>query len=129
MTDGWRWRASYAYLQMQLHTRHSSSDTSSQAQEGNSPHHQFSIHTSLDLPGNVFLDGILRYVDSLPNQNIPSYVGFDLRIAWRPHPNLELSVVGQNLFDPRHPEWVPSNIITQTTEVPRAVYGKVSWKF
>jgi iron complex outermembrane receptor protein len=50
----------------------------------------------------------------------------DLRIAWRPRKNLELSVVGQNLFDDQHPEFgAPGSQM----EIPRSIYGKVAWHF
>jgi iron complex outermembrane recepter protein len=127
----WRLVANYSYLQMQLHHRAGSTDISGENAEQASPHHQASLRSSLDLPHNVQFDCAVRYVDNLPSpeQRIPSYVALDARLAWRPRKNLELSIVGQNLLDDRHPEFRPTIVVTQTTEVERSVYGKITWHF
>ena len=83
----------------------------------------------MDLPHNVQFDSVVRYVDSLPAWNIPSYVALDLRVAWWPTKNLEISIVGRDLLDNRHPESAPSNVATVTTEVERSVFGKITWRF
>jgi iron complex outermembrane receptor protein len=43
-------------------------------------------------------------------------------LAWRPYPQLELSLVGQNLLEEDHPEF-------SSLEVERSIYAKVDWKF
>jgi hypothetical protein len=42
---------------------------------------------------------------------------------------LEFAVVGRNLLDDRHPEFAPTFIGTQKTEVERSVYGMVVWRY
>ena len=73
--------------------------------EGNSPQHQFSFQSSMDLPANLELDWMFRYVSTLPNVRVAEYATSDVRLGWRPHRVVELSVVGKNLHDPRHPEF------------------------
>jgi iron complex outermembrane receptor protein len=58
---------------------------------------------------------------------VPSYVSLDLRLGWHPTPNWEFAIVGQNLLDKRHPEFLAAGAVG--TEIPRSVYGKVTWKF
>jgi iron complex outermembrane receptor protein len=58
-----------------------------------------------------------------------SYVTPDARLSWRPQDNLELSLVGQNLLDDHHPEFVPEIIDTSPSEVERSVYGEITWRF
>src|SRR5262249_52477030 len=123
------WSATYSYLQMQLHLDGRSRDTVSESAEGESPHHQFALRSSMDLPGQVELDWAVRYVDSLPRQRIPSYLVADVRLAWKPRKNLEFAIVGQNLLDSQHPEFAASLINTQPTEVEQSVYGKLTWRF
>jgi iron complex outermembrane receptor protein len=130
MMDWWLWRISYSYLEMDLHTDAGSGDTTTaQGTEGSNPHHQFSLSASIDFPSDVTLDCAVRYVDQLPARLIDSYVVLDIRLAWRPIKNLELSIVGQNLLDDRHPEFNPSFIPGPATEVQHSVYGKVTWRF
>ena len=74
----------------------------------------------------VGLDGQLRFVDGM--HGVPAYVTADVRLAWRPRPDLELSVVGQNLFASGHRE---ANQFFGTTngEVPRSFFGRITWRF
>ena len=97
--DWWCLKAVYTYLQMQLHLDGDSRDILSEGAEGDSPHHQFSLRSSIDLPGDLEFDLWIRYVDNLPNQDVGSYITFDTRLGWTPHKDIELSIVGQNLLD------------------------------
>jgi iron complex outermembrane recepter protein len=130
VTRNWRLQGSYSYLQAQLHLKSGSHDTSTErADEGSSPQNQFSVRSIADLGWNIQFDSTLRYVDALPAPHVPSYVTLDLRLAWSPRKNLEVSIVGQNLLDDRHPEFAPTVIGTQKTEVQRGVYGMVVWHY
>jgi len=125
-TPWWRLHAGYTYLQMQLHTKPGSADTTSRGQEGDSPHHQLLLRSSMDLSDKIQWDTTVRYVDNLPHQFVPAYWAMDVRLAWLPCKNLELAVVGQNLLDNRHPEFgtPPSR-----KEIQHSIYGKVTWRF
>jgi iron complex outermembrane recepter protein len=126
ITDWWRLRTGYTYLHMQLRTKADSSDTTSvAAAKGRSPQHQFFVRSWLDLPAGLEFDTTLRYVDALPTGNVRSYVALDVRLGWRPTKDLELAVVGQNLFDNRHLEFSS----TLRTEIQRGIYGKVTWRY
>jgi iron complex outermembrane receptor protein len=84
----------------------------------------------MDLPMDFELDSWLRYVDNLPSLDVESYITLDARLGWRPKENLEISIVGQNLLDDRHPEFgQPWFIHYVPTEVEHSVYGKVTWHF
>lgn len=122
-------RGGYSYLETQLHLRNGSRDKASEAGEGASPRHQFFLRSTVGLGRDVDWDTVLRYVDSLPTPGVPAYITLDVRLAWRPSPKWELAVVGQNLLDDRHPEFYPTTIGTQRTEVERSVYGKVTLRF
>jgi len=130
LTSRWRMEGSYSYLDVRLHRESGSHDTTTEASiEGSSPHHQFFVRSMINLGWNVQFDSTLRYVDVLPAPKVPSYLTLDVRVAWSPRKNLEISVVGQNLLDDRHPEFAPTFIGTQQTQVERSVYGMVVWRF
>jgi iron complex outermembrane receptor protein len=138
----WRVQPSYSLLQMELHTRSSSTDSNSENDEGRNPQQQFVLRSSMDLTmlctGDTLvtspdrhsfsLDSALRYVDALPALNISGYVELDVRLGWR-YKNWEVALVGQNLLDNQHPEFKPSFTNTRVTEVERGVYGKVTVRF
>ncbi len=123
-----RFNATYSYLQMQLHAENGDSNLS-ESSEKQSPHHKFSIRSSLNMTSTIDWDMWLRYVDTVPTHRIPSYITLDTRVAWRPIPSLELSVNGQNLLDSQHPEFDSNFILTKPGQVERSVYGKIEWRF
>ncbi len=127
--DFWKLAAAYSYLQIYLHNDGSVPDALFNVEgfEGNSPHHQLSLQSRMDLFDNFELDLWLRYVDNLPNMGIPSYVTLDARIGWHISDNLELSLNGQNLFDNRHPEG--TTYYNEPAQVERGFYGKLTWRF
>ena len=125
----WRLQPSYTFIDMQLHRRSGSADTTSEQDEGKSPRHQFMLRSSMELPHNLSLDAMLRFVDSLPALHISSYLSLDVRLGWRPKKNLELAIVGQNLLHEQHAEFAPSFISTQRSQIERGCYGKITWGF
>jgi iron complex outermembrane receptor protein len=129
ITRWWRLQPAYSFLDLELHRRAGSADTISELDEGKSPRHQVSVRSSVDLPYELGIACVVRYVDQLPALNISSYVGLDVRLTWRPTRHLEFSIIGQDLLDNRHTEFRPSFIDTQQTDVQRGVYGKVLWRF
>lgn len=131
--DWWRLQAGYHYLRSVMFLDNGSTDeiNRSNAAEG-SPRHQFTLRSGIDLGRRVELDLWLRavdQVDSIDSTRIPGYVTMDVRIAWKPLENLELALVGQNLFQSRHPEYIAEFINTASSETPRSIYGKITWKF
>ena len=124
--DWWRVVAGYSYLQFHLQSVQTALATYS---EGQDPQNQFFLRSSMDLSKRVNLDSMLRYVDALPAFAIPSYVEMDLRLAWKPRDDLELSLVGQNLLQNRHREFGSSTFQLPIIEVPRSLYGKLTWTF
>ena len=130
VTENWRLKANYSFLQIQLHPKETMIPGLSEENiEGKSPHHKFSILSNLDITPSVTWDLWLRYTDKLPALNIPAYFTMDTQLSWKPLPQLELSVIGQNLLDGQHPEFTPEFLQTTPTQVERAVYGKITWKF
>jgi iron complex outermembrane receptor protein len=97
--------------------------------EGSNPQNQFSIRSSMDLPHGVTFDALLRYVDNLSYFQIESYFELDARLAWRINRHWEMAIVGQNLLHDRRAEFNSTVINTQTTEIPRSVYGTITWQF
>jgi iron complex outermembrane receptor protein len=128
---GWRLNASYSWLDMQLHLDSNSTDTVSRASEDASPTSKAAIWSALDLGHNLQFDVALRYTGDIEVNgiDIDSYVEADLRLGWEARPGLELSIIGQNLLDNQHPEFLPDFISTQPTEVERSIYGRIAWSF
>jgi iron complex outermembrane receptor protein len=84
-------------------------------------------------PTGSSFDLWLRYVSRLGDKDsplgVPAYTTLDLRYAWRPTRDLEVSLVGQNLLDHSHPEFVPGLLPSQQLELQRGMYVKAKWQF
>ena len=126
LTDDWRLTGAYTFTKLNAY---GDSLAAVQGIETSTPRNQLYLRSSWDLTENVDLDLMGRYVDSLGMGRTPAYNTADLRLAWRPTKNAEIAVVGQNLFAPRHLEFGelqdPAAVATQ---VPRGVYGSITWR-
>jgi iron complex outermembrane recepter protein len=92
----------------------------------NDPEYIWTLRSHFDLTRNVELDFSWRSVAELPAPVVPAYSELDVRFAWLPTANLELSIVGRNLLHDRHPEY--GNAATRS-EYERNVLGQVRWQF
>jgi iron complex outermembrane receptor protein len=128
---GWNLHATYTWMNMSLDLDSDSTDSFSESAEDASPDHQATVWSSLELGNNLELDTAVRYVDDIEvtGINIDSYTELDVQLGWKPRPDLELSLVGQNLLDSNHEEFLPDFIATQPTEVERSFHIKGIWSF
>jgi iron complex outermembrane receptor protein len=88
------------------------------------PNHYWSIRSSHDLGGGHEFDVALRHVGALPKPAVPAYTAVDVRYGWRIRPGLDLSLIAQNLFDPRHAEW---GAAATRSEYERALAVRLVW--
>ncbi len=95
----------------------------------NSPHHEFSVRSYLDLPHNFQFDSAFYYVGSLNELGVQAYPRLDLRLGWKFRERQDLSLVGQNLLSPRHLEFNELNGPFNGSLVKRNVYGKWTFQF
>ena len=126
-THTWRLRGSYSYLHIDLSKRAGSPDASTaNSTEGSSTHHQVAIQSSLDLPKKLEFDQTFRYVSSLPAQLVGAYTTADVRFSWHATRSLDVSIVGQNLFQPHHAEsgGDPGPLVG----IERSAYIKLTWQ-
>jgi iron complex outermembrane recepter protein len=126
VADAWRVRVGYTEMRINIWSKPTSTDTSGGSTENHSPNRQFSVNSSVDLPADLRLDGGLRYVGEIANQQVPGYAELDARLTWSPTAQLGLSVVGQNLLHRRHAEF---GTPTTRREIERGLQGAVEWHF
>ena len=128
---GWRLNLSYTWLKMALHLDNGSMDYVSESAEDASPTSSAALWSTLDLGKRLQFDSALRYMGAIEINgiDIDSYVELDLRLGWEARPGLEFSLIGQNLLENHHREFLPDFISTQPTEVERSIYGRVTWRY
>lgn len=124
VTPNWRLMGAYTLTKMDLETD-ASSTSNLEPGELQAPRHQFSIRSYYNITPSIQWDNMLYYVDDLADP-IEQYLRYDTRLAYQMMPGVEVSVIGRNLLDPKHPEFVYGNPISQ---VERSFLGMVTWKF
>ncbi|MGE0754499.1 MAG: TonB-dependent receptor plug domain-containing protein [Alphaproteobacteria bacterium] len=96
---------------------------------GRTPKHQFNVRSTYLFSDSVEMTNALYFVDHLNGGAVVNeYYRFDTRISYNVMEGVELSLIGQNLLDDRHQEFVPFGF-KNTAEIGRSVYGKVTLRF
>ncbi|MDE2060094.1 MAG: TonB-dependent receptor, partial [candidate division NC10 bacterium] len=126
----WQLHLNYSYLNIELHPNAGQHPIG--VNIGHSPRHQVQARSLLDLPWHLQFDAAAFFVDRLSDLNpaVPSYLRLDLRLGWRPTKAFDLSLVGQNLLDNRHPEFRRVDVDPiSATEIQRSAVVKATWRF
>jgi iron complex outermembrane receptor protein len=122
-----RLRGSYSYLHMDVYAQPNPTVyfplPTGPTITGSSPQHQVSVQSAFDLSKKLQLDLTYRYVSALPALAVPAYSTGDARVGWRFSRQFELSLVGQNLFQPWHLEYGPPPAVG----IVRNVYARLTW--
>ena len=125
LTDRLRLNAGFVHQRGTFEAAAGTAPIGGVASLGNDPRNRLMLGSSMELGANVELDVQVRRVGALPNPLVPAYTALDVRLGWRVRPDLELSITGRNLGDPRHPEWgTPAN----RAEIERNLLFKAVWR-
>jgi iron complex outermembrane receptor protein len=124
--DNWKLSGSYSLLKIFIHLNNDF--TNQQAEEGQSPQHQLSLRSYWNINKDWSLDTSAYYVDKLSAFDVPAYVRVDVNVGWRIAEELQFNLIGQNLFENAHREFGNSSDLN-AGEVPRTVFGKLTWRF
>lgn len=130
-SEKWRLQGNYSYLNMNIHSDSvlKQLDPATGSASKVSPHHQVSVRSNYDFSEKLQLNLWLRYVSSIDFYRIPGYVTMDAKLVHRPAKNVELFVVGQNLFSQNHREFVSDFVPSLPASLPRGVYAGAEWRF
>ncbi|WP_309477316.1 TonB-dependent receptor plug domain-containing protein [Nitrosomonas supralitoralis] len=129
--DNWRLQGNYSFLNIDFSSNNffkNTNPTTGGSEKAN-PQHQLSVRSNYDLSENLQLNLWLRYTSAISFYNIPSYVTMDAKLIYRPTRNIELFVVGQNLFSQNHRESVSDFIPIVPVLIPRGIYAGAQWRF
>ena len=95
---------------------------------GDYPGHQVHARGAFSLPRQVEVDTMARFVSALEQAGVPSYVTVDARVGMRLG-SATVSLIGRNLAQPDHGEYLPDVLFTARTAVRRSVGLRVRWQF
>jgi iron complex outermembrane receptor protein len=125
--EWWELKGSYSFLHLYVHDKAGFTDNlNTVSDNGSSPHHQVVIQSLFSFPKKFEFDATYRYVSALPAQLVSAYGTVDVRLGWHPVPSWELSIVGQNLLQPRHAEF--GSDVDTIVGIKRSAYAKIVWR-
>ncbi len=130
VTDRWTLSPGFAFERIHLQTNPASQDTTSVSTgEGNNPHIQAQLRSSLALPRRFEWNTSVYFVGRLPAEQVPSYTRLDSGLTWRASDRVAVSLVGQNLLQDLHLEARSSDQGEISGLIKRSVYVKLTWQF
>ncbi len=113
-----------------MHLDPASQDTESRSRaEGSSPAHSAQLRSHVPLPRGFSWDAAAYFTDRLVDPGVPSYTRVDTALSWQMGERARLRVVGQNLWNDRHMEFVDYTGSARTTLIKRSAYAEISWRF
>ena len=127
----WRMRLSYT----RLHQNAALEDDAPagaipDAAPGLNPSHQAGLWASFDLPKNLELDVIARYVSELDvDPVINDYLQADVQLGMRVGDKLHLALIGRDLLATRHVEFPRGGAPETRRAIERQLRGRASWTF
>ncbi len=129
--ERWRMQGSYSYLDIKINSNPAFKqfDPTTGGADKVSPQHQISFRSNYDLSERVQINLWLRYVSSVDLYNIPGYVTMDSKLVFKPTNNVELFLVGQNLFSQNHREMVSDFNPSVPANIPRGIYVGAALRF
>ena len=123
LQPAWRLSAGFTALHERLRLKPGSNDAAGPRSAGKDPEHTLQLRSNYAFDARRELEVALRKVAALENPDVPGYWALDARFGWRLRPNLELSVVGQNL-NGSHAE---SGMLATRAERERQLGVKLVW--
>lgn len=126
VASNWRLSGGFTALRERLRLKPGSNDVNAVHSAGNDPANTWQLRSSHDLSDRSEFDLTVRHVSALANPVVPSYTAVDMRVGWKPRPDIEISVTGQNLFGGGHGEF--TNVATRT-QLERSAFVKVLYRY
>ena len=129
--DKWRIQANYSYLNLDISSNAllKGRDPSVASASKVNPQHQLSVRSHYDLSDKLEVNLWLRYSSGISFYRIPGFVTMDAKLTYKPAKNIELFVVGQNLFSQQHKELLSDFFPAAQAFIPRGVYAGAQWRF
>lgn len=134
----WKLQAAYSHLRVKgVYTGDQLGDIQVAAFENSAPRHQLSLNNNFSLASNLNLNVRLRYnsetahytLNSFELTRLAPYTGLDMRLAWMPKRNIELSLQGRNLLKDRHTEFINIFPVTRAYDVQRSMLAQAVLRF
>lgn len=141
INPNWQVSLAYSYLNQEMDALPIGTEATIAANRA--PKHQLSLRSGWDIRDDLEFDINLYYVSEIESidsillisgvPDIEDYIRTDIRFGWQVNPDVELSLIGKNLFDHSHPEFFSSPVnvgsFSENSEIERSVTAKLTVRF
>lgn len=117
--DWWRLSGWYTYMEFDALRTEASTN----------PNNQFLLRSLITIADRYEIDPIFRYVGELRELGVRDYAEADLRLGYRLCERVVLSLMGRNLLNSAHVEFIPDELRRPITQNERSVFFKVDANF
>lgn len=136
INKNWLVKGAYSYLKIDIDSPFQGGEVISLL-ETESPEHQLSLQSYFKISHNFGLNFWLRHVSKIEDNNndadeeiiANSYTTLDVKATWQLNPDVEFSIVGQNLLERKHAEYPEEGSNFEQSAIERGVYLQVLWQF
>lgn len=125
LSKQWQLAGAYSYLNLIFEDKSSGFGFST---VGKQPKHTFNARSTYLFQTGVEMTNALYHAGELQGVGIKGYYRFDTKLSYPVTEALEVSLVGQNLFDKQHKEFAQFFYKTQA-EIGRSIYAGAAFKF
>lgn len=128
---------SYSCIEIRMDAQNDQNFYVEETAEGSTPQHQISLMANMSLGHNLYLNlggsytGELKAAGTMAAQHrivVDDYFNLNANIKWRLNKELEIALVGENLLESSHLEFI-QEYFTSPIEIKRSFYTKLTWKF
>jgi iron complex outermembrane receptor protein len=102
----WTLTNSWSFIRLNMHQLDNKLSNTEILIEGNYPRNMVSCHSKMDIFDNLQFDLAIKYVEALSAYEIPTYIKTDCRLNYILSDNFQCQLIGQNIQDPEHPEYL-----------------------
>lgn len=137
-TSKWQLATSYSFLDVDMEADSDSLDPLSLTVLNNSyAQHMFKLHSAYDLSSEWAFDIWFYYSDEVPipsnyalfqGISVEDVISTNMRLGWRPTPDIEVDLTGYNLFDSPNLQSVGESF-SKPTEIGQSVSLTLHWSF
>jgi iron complex outermembrane receptor protein len=122
----WRLSAGFTHLKESLWLKPGGIDAAAPNAVGKNPERTGQIRAAFNITPQHEFDIAVRHVSALTDPDlIPAYNAIDMRFGWKIQRDLDLSIIGFNLFGTQHSEYGPEQY---RAVIPSGVFVKLTWR-
>jgi iron complex outermembrane receptor protein len=124
----WRLTGTYSHLDTELRGANLNPSTLLFVL-GQDARHVYALRSSLSMGPRWDWDLFVKHRTDIESSQLPSLTQMDMRLAWRPTLDLELSLVGRNLLEDAEVQSSSELYDIAHTAIERKVYAQLRWSF